>query len=349
MNQRQMIGCTAGLILVGVLGTWMVTQGYTGKPTGKHLVVQSNVEMTETNINSQIAGRVKRVTVNEGDRVAGNQTLLIIDSDTLNAQYAQAQARIETIKAQINAALAAKATSKSQFAKVQNGARPEEIAQAKAAYDLAQTTYDRVKTLYDRGLISRADYDNASTQLEINREKYNLAKNGARSEDISMAHEQYNQANSSVESLYGQLKQAEAAQAEIKTYLDRTTIVAPTDGVITQLNVEAGELVSTGMPLVIVTDQAKPWIQCSIKETDLAQVRLGQPVTVKLAAYQGQTFTGKVVRINKDADFAVKRATNDNGQFDVLSYGVKVELTQKATTLYDGMTAFVDFGATNGK
>jgi len=105
-----------------------------------------------------------------------------------------------------------------------------------------------------------------------------------------------------------------------------------------------GELVSTGMPLVVITDLESPWVQCSVKETDLSKVTVGQAVTVKLPAYQDRVFQGKVVRINKDADFAVKRATNANGEFDVVSFGVRVELANADKPLYAGMTAFVDFG-----
>jgi HlyD family secretion protein len=114
--------------------------------------------------------------------------------------------------------------------------------------------------------------------------------------------------------------------------------------VVTQVNVRNGELVSTGMPLLVIDDKSDSWILCSVRETSLAKVHLGQVVSVKLAAYQDKDYEGKVVRINKDADFAVKRATNDNGQFDVLSYGVKVELAGVDKPLYAGMTAFVDFG-----
>ncbi|MCH5139171.1 HlyD family secretion protein, partial [Clostridiaceae bacterium UIB06] len=72
--------------------------------------------------------------------------------------------------------------------------------------------------------------------------------------------------------------------------------------------------------------------------------KLNGEVSVKLSTYPGEQFKGKIVRINKDADFAVKRATNDNGEFDVLSYGVKVELIDMNKPLHAGMTAFVDFG-----
>jgi HlyD family secretion protein len=288
-------------IILCVCIFWMVANAISGtknvSQSDSHLMVQSNVEMTDTNINTMIGGKVKEISVKEGDNVKAGQVLITIDSDTLNAQISQAKARIEAINTQIDS--------------------------AKAAKELADTTYSRVKTLYNRGLTSKADFDNASTHAE--------------------------QAASGLQTLYSQLNQAQAGLQEVTTHVNKTTITAPTTGVITQLNVEVGELVSTGMPLIVITDQDKPWVECDIKETDLAKVHLGQIVSIKLAAYKGQTFAGKVVRINKNADFAVKRATTDNGEFDIVSYGVKVEFIHINQPLYAGMTAFVDFSQKRDK
>jgi HlyD family secretion protein len=171
-----------------------------------------------------------------------------------------------------------------------------------------------------------------------------IAQQGARPEDIKAAQAQVNQASAAVEAAQGQLKQAEAALEGVNVNLNYATIIAPADGVVTQVNVESGELVSTGMPLAVITDTNTPSILCNVKETDLPKVELNQEVLVKIPGCGDQSFNGKVVEINKNADFAVKRATNDNGDFDVLSYGVKVELTDMDKPLRAGMTAFVDFG-----
>ena len=104
------------------------------------------------------------------------------------------------------------------------------------------------------------------------------------------------------------------------------------------------------MPAVVVTAINNPSITCNIKETDLDKVDLDQEVKIKLPAYEGQEFKGRVTNINKNADFATKKATNDNGDFDILSYGVKVEfddleeLKNMGINLRANMTTFVDFG-----
>lgn len=312
--------------------------------TNENLIVQSNVEMTDTTLNSMAPGRIKEVNVKEGDTVEAGQVLVTIDSDAINAQKAQVEAQIETVKSQLNATKAGKTAAEAQLEKAQNGAQPEEIAQAKASYDLLEQTYDRIKILVDEGASTQADLDNAKMQLEVARNKYELAQKGAREEDIKAAQAQVDQATASVEAVEGQLKQAEAGLESINVSLNNTSITAPTSGIITSLNVEVGEMVSSGMPVLVITNTEAPSITCNIKETDISKIKLDEEVSVTFPAYEDKTFTGKVTKINKNADFATKRATNDNGEFDILSYGVKVELTDMDEELHGGMTAFVDFG-----
>jgi len=289
-NRLKIIGLI--VVLAVVAGLWTANVVTNGKIASARLSVQSNVEMTETNLNAQFAGKVKTVTVKEGEAVTKGQVLVTIDSDTINAQLDQANARVAATKAQLTA--------------------------ARATQQFAQTSYNRVKGLFEKGLATQADFDDISNKQ--------------------------NQANAGLSAVESQSAQAEAGLAEVKTYLNKATIQAPSKGLVTMVNVEVGELVSSGMPLVVITDLESPWIQCSIKETDLSRVTVDQPVTVRLPAYQDKVFQGRVVRINKDADFAVKRATNANGEFDVVSFGVKVELVNPDKPLYAGMTAFVDFG-----
>ena len=329
-------GCTS---LSTLTGDKLVKQS-----TSSNLIIQSNVDMTDINVNSQIPGEVKEKKVKEGDNVKKGDVLLVINSDTLLAKQSQVKAQIEAATGQANAARAARDAASAKLEEAQNGARPEEIAQAKAGYDLAQVTYDRLKVLFEEKSITQSDLDNAETQLKVAKAKYDIVLSAVRPEDIKAAQAQVDQASASIEAAEGQIKQAQGGLDEVNVNIGNATVVAPEDGVVTQLNVKAGELVSTGMPLVIVTDVNKPSILCNVRETDLSKVDLDQNVSVKFPAYKDEVFKGKVVKINKNADFAVKRATNDNGEFDILSYGVKVELIDMDKPLRAGMTAFVDFG-----
>nr|HML38714.1 efflux RND transporter periplasmic adaptor subunit [Bacillota bacterium] len=102
---------------------------------------------------------------------------------------------------------------------------------------------------------------------------------------------------------------------------------------------------STGMPLAAVTSFKDPWVEVNVNETDLAKVHMGKEVELTFAAYPDETFRGKVISINRKPDFATKRATNENGDFDVLSYGVKIKVPDTGgRELHAEMTVMVNFG-----
>lgn len=342
MKRLITLAVVAGL----VVGGGVVLNKYTGESlveSHKGLEVQSTLEMDEISLNSQIAGQINLLDIKEGDSVKKGQLIATVNSDTLMAQRDQAQAAIDTINGQIQAAQAQQSAAAATYKKVTNGARAEEIAQAKANYDLKKTNYDRVIKLNQSGAVSQADLDAVQTDFEVAKQKYLLAQNGATAEDKDIAKANLNASAGSLAALNGQLEKATAAKAEIETYIKKTQIIAPTDGVISQLNVDEGELVSTGLPIAIITNQSKPWVSCKVMEDELSKVKVGQKVAVKFQAYPDQTYTGTVKTINKSADFAVKRATNSNGEFDVVAYGVRIELDSVDQPLYAGMTVIVNF------
>lgn len=286
-----------------------------------NFLVQGSLKVEEVDLNTKIAGNVEQVLVSEGDGVKAGDVVAIIDSSDLRAKKIQAEGALQAAQA--------------QSAKAVNGARTEEIAQAKASYDYAEKTYSRMKELYEEGAVSAATYDQTLAQYTAAKETYAMASSGARAEDKLAAQ--------------ALVTQAQGAVAEVNAYLEDCQIKAPSDGTVSAVNVKAGELVSTGMPLVTITTGKQPWIEVNVEETDLALVQQGAQVTVTMPAYPDRQFTGTIVRVSQNPDFATKRATNNNGQFDVLSYSVKVELEQLDVNGYAGMTALVDFGPKVGK
>lgn len=328
------------------------------KPENSNLVVQGKVETNEFTINTKIPGNITEVKVSEGAIVKKGDVLIRISSDTLLTKKAQADAAIAAATGQVNAAQAAKAAAMAQYEKAQNGAQSEDIAKAKAAYDFAKEaqkfakdSYDRVHALYGQGIVTQQQNDETLNKLkevemkvEVAKQTYDQAVKGAREEDKLAAKALVEQADSMIRAAQGQVSQAQAASNEASTYIKDTVITSPTDGVVTTVNPKVGELVSTGMPLVTISQTKQPWIEVNVQEKDLSMISIGKTVNVKLIAYGDKVFQGKIVRINEKPDFATKRATNDNGEYDILSYGVKIEFIKMDKELHPGMTALVDFG-----
>lgn len=337
---------SAGVIVCLVISCTLLFTGCgpgaNQKPTAD-LTVQGNIKTDETNINSKLAGLIETVFVEEGQEVGKGDVLLRLDSRSLAASKQQAQAALQAAREQQSAAAAALESAQAQYEKAVNGTRSQDLAQALAAYELAAKTYERIRELHGAGAVSNADLDQAATQYTVTQQAYTMALEGARTEDISIARAAVAQAAATVEAAAGQVLQAEGAVAEVDTYLEDTEITAPLDGRITALNVNAGELISTGMPLATISSTEKPWVELKVRETDLSFVSLNQSVQVNIAAYPDKVYQGTVVRINKKPDFATKRSTSNNGTFDVLSYGVKIVLTDLDEEVYPGMTVFVHF------
>ncbi len=313
------------------------------------LVVQGSLKTTETDLNAKIAGIIKEIHVAEGDTVAENDVLVVIDSKDLQAKKQEAEAALAAAQGQVASAEAAHAAAEAQYQKALNGSRSQDIAQLKAAYELAEKTYQRTKQLYESNVASEADYDQANAKYLTAKEQYDMAVQGTREEDKMAAQASVSQAASSIKSAQGQVLQAQANIAEIQSYIDDTIIKAPASGTITSLNVEVGELVSSGMPLATISSLAKPWVEVNVEETNLSQIHLGDTVKVTLLAYPDEIYEGTVVRVNKKPDFATKRATNESNDFDILSYGVKVEISGIEQHTYPGMTVVVDFGKKAGQ
>ncbi|MDR3270316.1 MAG: efflux RND transporter periplasmic adaptor subunit [Peptococcaceae bacterium] len=306
-------------------------------------IAQGSIKADEVNLNSKLAGVIEEVLIEEGQEVKQGDILIRLDSRSLTANQQQTQAARQAALGQQNAAEAVLAAAQAQYAKALNGTRSQDLAQAQAAYELAAKTYERIQKLHESGAVSDSEMDQASTQYKVVQQTYEAAREGARAEDISAAAAAVSQATAAVEAAKGQVAQAQGAIEEVNSYVDDAAIKAPVSGRVTIVNVKAGELISTGMPLATISNLEKPWVELNVRETDLSRVALNQTVHVKLLAYQNETFTGSVVRINQKADFATKRSTSNNGELDINSFGVKVVIDNLSHAVYPGMTATVEF------
>lgn len=317
--------------VVLVAGAFSLYNAGRNEDAARRAVVQGNVKMTEIDLNSMLDGFVDEVCVAEGDQVAAGDVLLKIEPDIVEAKVLEAEAGLAQAKA-------AQAAAQAVLAKAQNGARSEDIAQAKAAYDYAARSYERLQNLYAEGAVSANAFEEVQAKYLAAKAVYEQAESGARYEDIAAAQAQVAQAAAAV-------SQYEATVQEASAYLEHSVITAPADGVVTAVNVEAGELISTGMALASLRTANDAWVEVNVPETMLGKIKEGRQVGLSFTAYPDRSFAGTVSRVSQNPDFATKKATNENGSFDVLSYCVKIRLDDVGETLYAGMTVLVDFEA----
>ncbi len=360
------------IALAGMLsGTVVISSGCSGAraDTGgfdpdKALVVKGYVDSDEVDLNTKVPGKIAKIYVEEGQLVKSGDVIAEIDSTQLQAKKDQVEAQVkmarEAVKLQkkvadanVEQASGAYKAAQAQLSKAHEGARSQEVEQARVYYEMMEKTYERVKKLYDKGALPAQKKDEVETQLKVAEQQYSMAKEGARKQDIEAAQGLTNQAAGAVSAanagkLQVQLAEQKYQEAlggleEVNSLIADTKIIAPKDGTVVELNCEQGELVSTGMPIATIADLKKVEIKLNVYESDLSKISLGQKVEVRFTETGNRTFAGTVKRISSKPHFAAERATN-NEEDDVLAYEVKILVTNLGDAkVYPGMTAYVQF------
>ncbi|WP_264755565.1 HlyD family secretion protein [Psychrobacter sp. FDAARGOS_221] len=301
------------------------------KSTDQPVTLQGQMEMQSTAIAAKVPGRIAKILVTEGDQVESGQQLIEMDSPEITAK--------------MNQALAGREMAQSQLDKAENGARPQEIGQAKAAWqanqaaaDLAKSTYERVNRLYQEGLMARQKRDEAYTQYVANQDKadaarlqYDMAVEGAREEDKAAARAQVAQVDAKIE-------EAQVAQ-------DEANLKSPIAGIVDDVIINPGEVVGQGVPLMTLVDINDQWVVLNVTEDNLNHFSIGSqfeatiPALSKTDAPYQMTF--KVFNTAAMPDFAVWRATNSEDNFDVRTFEVKARPLKADPKVRSGMSVLV--------
>lgn len=307
----------------------LVAQAKAGVTAYEGKVREAKVGVTAAQKEAEAMTAIKNQ-INKGSRAQMVQQAQIV-CDLLQKSYervatlvekgAVAQQQLDEIKMELDLA-------KQMLSITKEGATADEKAAVVSVAQMAQAGVEA----------ARIRVDQAEAALSAAQAQLTQAMAGVKSSQALLY-----QAQAGVEAKEGLVAQANGALAEVNAYLSEVIIKAPIDGRITSLSPEVGELVSTGTQIAVISNLEETWAQVNIKETQLDNVIEGQEVAVRVPAYPEKVFKGKVTTINAQPDFAVKRATNDNGDFDIVTYGVKVQLENHEELLKPGMSAYIQF------
>jgi membrane fusion protein, multidrug efflux system len=318
-------------------------------------------------VSFRIPGTVARVLVHDNQRVEPGQALVTLDSADYEVAYKQAQANLENLKARwASARMAVPLESDQTRARVDESkagvgtleknvdeARQqlrrleEETKSLKALLDKATWDRDRFNKLFQQKAISRQQYDEAQTQYEVafSRHQGSLAAQQALQNTIAGLGEQIKRAQAQVvfaetgrqgvkikkqqlEAAKAELSLAEARLEQARLQLSYTRIQAPARGHITKKNVEAGNLVQAGQPLMALVDLENLWVVASYKETQLTRVKPGQAVTIKVDTFPGKKFKGRVESLmaGTGSAFSLFPPENATGNFVKIVQRIPVKI-----------------------
>ena len=279
------------------------------------LILQGEVDTKTVDLSSKVVGRVLKINVQKGDSVKKGDVLIELDTPEINAKVEQADAML--------------ALAMAQQAKVNNGTREEQIGMAKANFDVAKKTYDRMNRLHKEGVIPTQKLDEATAKYQAAKEQYTMLVNGAQNEDkLSAA---------------ANVKRARGANAEVSSYLKENKIVAPMDGIVTEITVEEGELVGAGSPVVTIVDNSDCWVTFNLREDLLSKVKNGTEFDVNIPAVGDKPVKVKVNYISVMGNFANWRATKAKGEFDMKTFEVRAIPIEPQNDLRAGMSATFDW------
>jgi membrane fusion protein (multidrug efflux system) len=252
----------------------------------------------------KIPGTVKAVHVEDNQMVKKGDMLVEIAPEDYDARLNEAMSSVNAEKSKLAEYQAKVKTARAQLELQDANMRQAEI-------DIR-----RAELLYGKGAISKERYEKTKTGYDVT-----LA-------EVKASREQMRQTESSVAS---QASSVTAKEARLKTEqlnVGYTMIYAPADGRITKKNVEKGNQVQPGQPLMAVVPLEDVWVVANYKETQLKKVRPGQKVKIKVDTYSGETFTGKVDSIMAGTGsafslFPPENATEQTSQCYALRESIK--------------------------
>jgi membrane fusion protein (multidrug efflux system) len=273
---------------------------------------------------AKVGGYVSAVSIAENDRVTEGGVLVQIDSSELHAKLAQAEGDLAAAEAAVGGnggigqADAAVLTASSQRASLDAQVTAARANEARALSDLQRAT-----ELADKQIVSRQQLDAARAAAEAASAQRDATERQAAAGSSSVT-----SAQAGVRLAHARIAAAQAARDNAALQVAFTHITAPVAGVVSRKNVEVGQLVQPGQPLLSIVSDSGVWVTANLKETQLSDVRVGQPVELEVDAYDGCVAQGKVESIGAatGAKFALLPPDNATGNFTKVVQRVPVRV-----------------------
>lgn len=318
LSNRRAIG--AGVVVLALLIAWW--SGLLGSRSndGGTIVLQGNIDIRQVNLAFRVGGRIAEMKVDEGDRVEQGRVIAALDTSYFADEVRLARARV--------------AAQTAVVARLANGTRPEEIAQARAAVaereaavQLARVTLGRQEDLAGKGFSPHQKHDEATATLEraqaalkSAQETLKLAEIGPRREDIDAAK--------------AQLEAENAALAQAERRLADADLTAPAVGVVLTRVREPGAIVAAGETVYALTITSPVWVRTYVAEPDLGRIRPG--ITVEVRTDAGKSYRGQIGFISPVAEFTPKSVETRELRTSLV-YRLRVVVDGDTTGLLQGM------------
>lgn len=310
------------LAILGVVGAlWQV---YREPGHADEILVSGNIEITQVQVGFKLSGRMEQRFVKEGQSIQKDQKIAVLDKRDLQQEVKARQAEVEMYHAAL--------------LELTNGSLPEEIAAAEAKLEQARAdlaylraNQKRQQELFERQVISPKEFESTTSVYEIAKARHREAEENLRLLQRGTRVEQVKQAEA-------RLQHAKEVLAQAETRLSDAELISPLAGHVLTTNVEAGEIVAEGTPVITVGNLDDIWLRAYIDETDLGKVKLGQLADVTTDSYPEKVYRGTISFISSEAEFTPKNVQTHKERVKLV-YMIKITLENPLQELKPGMPA----------
>lgn len=281
------------------------------------------IEATEVNISTKLAGRIEKINVEEGDFVKAGQSLVIMQTDTLQAQLNEAQA-------QYRQAVSNEANAKAQVSlKMSDKVAAEAGVNQKASdLDIALKHLNRTTSLYQKGALSVQQYDDDTAKVNSAKAALDSAKSQVVTADAAIE-----AAQASVDSATAAINVAKANISQIQADINDSTLIAPVDGRIQYRIAQPSEVLGSGGKVLNLVNLSDVYLTFFLPETIAGRVAIGDEVRLILDALPNKAISAKVSFVSSVAQFTPKTVeTKDERQ--KLMFRVKAQLSPELLRCY---------------
>ena len=339
--------------------------------------VSGRIESDDAAVAAKTSGRIREITVREGDQVKAGQVIATLDDEQVKARVDQAQSNVAQAEARLSRARHEIAVLQAQLEQSRLGvhqslldvegrvsqaqahvaAAEASLARAEADYKQARADAERFTTLAEQGDAPAREGEQARTAAEAHKAvvqaarkqveaasggflaaKANLDNPAIRAAQSAAIEQQIRQAQADVQSAEAEAGRARAQLQEAEANRSDLQIVAPFDGTVATRSAEPGEVVSPGTPIMTIVNLGNVYLRAFIPEGEIGRVRAGQTARVYLDSNPKQPLDAVVARIDPQASFTPENTYYRDDRVKQV-VGVKLQLVNSQGFAKPGMPA----------
>jgi HlyD family secretion protein len=369
------VGLLLGVSLAA-LSIWRLFLAPPAVPPGV-IAVSGRIEGDDAAVAAKTAGRIREITVREGDRVQAGQVIAVLDDEQIRAREQQAEAAVSQADARVRGAQHQLLVLGEQLRQSQLGveqartdargrvseaegrlaAAEAQLAQAEAAYAQAKWERDAYSRLLEQGAVAQQEtrqkqsaeatqaavVEATRRQVEAARgvltaARANLANPAIRSAQVAAIQGQILQARADIAAAQSEAARARAQLEEARANRKDLHVVAPFAGTVATRTAEPGEVVAAGTPVITEVNLAEVYLRAFVPEGEIGRVRVGQPARVFLDSAPSTPIAAFVSRVDPEASFTPENTYFREDRVKQV-VGVKLQLRGAVGLAKPGMPA----------